>query len=102
MGPAVDTAGNCVWKSYRLSRLICASMGPAVDTAGNRGAIGFLAQGSRLQWGQRLIPLETFDGVILVDPSTKLQWGQRLIPLETSPQKYRRSHRTGGFNGASG
>ena len=37
-----------------------ASMGPAVDTAGNGQSAGIMGvTGVALQWGQRLIPLET-------------------------------------------
>ena len=85
-------------------------MGPAVDTAGNRSTRGWDSNLLKLlQWGQRLIPLETgatqsqrlavnliasmgpavdtagnltHDGNT-TDPINWLQWGQRLIPLET-------------------
>ena len=39
-------------------------MGPAVDTSGNRITIRHTLEGAvRLQWGQRLIPLETWKSV---------------------------------------
>ena len=61
MGPAVDTAGNLDQDNQRDHRVAAASMGPAVDTAGNLAneTPSVESRSGRLQWGQRLIPLET-------------------------------------------
>ena len=61
MGPAVDTAGNCPAIRSESRDFSLASMGPAVDTAGNAKAAEEAAKKAtdKLQWGQRLIPLET-------------------------------------------
>ena len=59
-------------------------MGPAVDTAGNASQTSSgIGQHRQLQWGQRLIPLETRDRETERFTNQVLQWGQRLIPLET-------------------
>ena len=79
MGPAVDTAGNPVPTMSSASPLASASMGPAVDTAGNKG---IKAEGS-------------------IEPN-ELQWGQRLIPLETNNSRCCFFLCHVGFNGASG
>ena len=58
----------------------------------------------QLQWGQRLIPLETVDVRDLRERfGAQLQWGQRLIPLETmKPASTSASGVRACFNGASG
>ena len=84
MGPAVDTAGNLL-TVLTGEKTVGASMGPAVDTAGNhqQSELSY-AICHLLQWGQRLIPLETdTDALSGIVGAPMLQWGQRLIPLET-------------------
>ena len=78
MGPAVDTAGNPSFVSDVVWR-VRASMGPAVDTAGNLAATQ-----------------ESSPTAVL------LQWGQRLIPLETQCRALRRRMNPYRFNAASG
>ena len=84
MGPAVDTAGNIRIASANPRRIAVLQWGQRLIPLETSGESSAKSRLRRLQWGQRLIPLETLMLTNIDDMARHLlQWGQRLIPLET-------------------
>ena len=103
MGPAVDTAGNLSINQHPTSLDAVASMGPAVDTAGNPGLNASLtSERSPLQWGQRLIPLETAERGFGDNYVSFASMGPAVDTAGNSRISYWSHWTTNRFNGASG
>ena len=101
MGPPLGSGGIIAEPSQRAPGMH-ASMGPPLGSGGIDDFQHIFCEGKYLlQWGHRLVAVESFTASVKFQFSPRLQWGHRLVAVESTGSAVCAPPTSRGFNGAT-